>query len=64
MVRYAVRRSSNRHPETDGLTERVNNMFWQLLRYFCYYDASKWTYFLPQVEFAYKASRALGTHPL
>jgi hypothetical protein len=26
--------SSSRHPETDGLTERVNNIFWQLLRCF------------------------------
>jgi hypothetical protein len=52
--------SSSRHPETDGLKERVNNTFQQLLRCFCCYDGSDWTMLLPQVEFAYNASRALG----
>jgi putative transposase len=52
--------SSNRHPETDGLTERVNNTLQLLLRCFCCYDGSDWTTLLPQVEFAYNASRALG----
>jgi hypothetical protein len=32
--------SSSRHPETDGLTERVNNTFQQLLRCFYCYDGS------------------------
>jgi hypothetical protein len=52
--------SSNRHPETDGLTQRVNNTFQQLLRCSCCYDGSNLTNVLPQVEFAYNASRALG----
>jgi transposase InsO family protein len=52
--------SSSRHPETDGLTKRVNNTFQELLRCFCCYDGSDWTILLPQVEFAYNASRALG----
>jgi hypothetical protein len=52
--------SSSRHPKTDGLTERVNNTFQQLLRCFCCYDGYDWTTLLPQVEFAYNASRALG----
>jgi hypothetical protein len=52
--------SSNRHPETDGMTERVNNTFQQLLRCFCCHDGSDWTTLLPQVKFAYNASRALG----
>jgi transposase InsO family protein len=52
--------SSSRHPETDGLTERVNNTFPQLLRCFYCYDGSYWTTLLPQVEFAYNASRGLG----
>jgi hypothetical protein len=52
--------SSIRHPETDGLMERVDNTFHHLLRCFCCYDGSNWTYMLPQVEFAYNASRALG----
>jgi hypothetical protein len=52
--------SSNRHPETYGLTKRVNITFQQLLRCFCCYDGFDWTTLLPQVEFAYNASRALG----
>jgi hypothetical protein len=52
--------SSSRHPEIDGLTERVNNTFQQVLRCFCCYDGSDWTALLPHVEFAYNASRALG----
>jgi transposase InsO family protein len=52
--------SSSRHPKTDGLTERVNNTFQPLLRCFCCYDGSDWTTLLPQVKFAYNASRALG----
>jgi hypothetical protein len=51
--------SSSRHPETGGLTERVNSTFQQLLRCFYCYDGSDWTDFLPQVEFAYNASPAL-----
>jgi transposase InsO family protein len=52
--------SSSRHPETYGLTERVNITFQRLLRCFCCYDGSDWTILLPQVEFAYNASRPLG----
>jgi hypothetical protein len=52
--------SSSRHPEKDGLTERVNSTFQQLLHCFCCYDGYDWTTLLPQVEFAYNASRALG----
>jgi hypothetical protein len=52
--------SSNRHLETDGLTERVSTTFQELLRYLCCHDGSNWTALLPQVEFAYNASRALG----
>jgi hypothetical protein len=52
--------SSSRHSKTDRLTERVNRTFQQLLRCFCCYDGTHWTNMLPQVEFAYNASRALG----
>jgi hypothetical protein len=52
--------SSSRHLETDILTERVNNMFQQLLRCFGCYDGSNWTYILPHVDFAYNATKALG----
>jgi hypothetical protein len=52
--------SSSRHPETNGLTERVNNTFQHLLRCLCCYDGFDWTALIPQVEFVYNASRALG----
>jgi hypothetical protein len=52
--------SSNRHPETNGLTERVNNTFHQFLRCLYCYDGFDWKALLPQVEFAYNASRAPG----
>jgi hypothetical protein len=52
--------SSCRHPETDGLAERVNNTFQQLLRCFCCYDGIEWTNLLLQVEFAYNAFCGLG----
>jgi hypothetical protein len=35
--------SSSRHPETNGLTERVNNTFEQLPRCSCCYAGSDWT---------------------
>jgi hypothetical protein len=52
--------SSSRHPETYGRTERVNNTFQHLLFCFDCYDGTSWTEILPQVEFVYNASRALG----
>jgi hypothetical protein len=52
--------SSSRHLETNELTKRANSTFQQLLRCFCCNDGSNWTTLLPQVEFAYNASRALG----
>jgi hypothetical protein len=53
--------SSSRHPQADGLTGRVNSTFEQLLRCFCCYGGADWMELLPQVRFAYNASRALGT---
>jgi transposase InsO family protein len=47
--------SSSRHPEIDGMTERVNITFQRLLRCLYCYDGSDWTALLPQVEFAYNA---------
>jgi hypothetical protein len=52
--------SSTRHPETDGLTEPINITFEQLMRCFCNDNGSNWTNLLPQVEFVYNATRALG----
>jgi hypothetical protein len=56
--------SSSRHPETDGLTERVSTTFQQLLLCLCCCDGSNWIDLMHGVEFAYKASRALGIEAL
>jgi hypothetical protein len=55
-----LNKSSSRHPKTNGLTERVKSIFQHLLRCFCCYDGTDWTDLLPQEEFTYNASRALG----
>jgi hypothetical protein len=52
--------SSSRRLEADGLRERVNITFHQFLRCLCCYDGSNLTNMLPQVEFAWNATRALG----
>jgi hypothetical protein len=44
----------------DGVTERVNNTFQQLLRCFYCYDGTKSTNLLPQLEFVCNVTRALG----
>jgi hypothetical protein len=45
--------SSSRQPETNGLTERVNNTFRPILRCLCCYYGSNYTYMLPQVKCTY-----------
>jgi hypothetical protein len=54
--------SSSRHPETDGLTERVNNMFQQLLLRLCCYGGSELKNVLPQGDSncVQRPTRALG----
>jgi hypothetical protein len=52
--------SSNRHPKAGGLTERVNIIFHQLFCCFSCYDGANGADLLPQVEFVYNTSRALG----
>ncbi|KAE9015814.1 hypothetical protein PR001_g14800, partial [Phytophthora rubi] len=40
------------HPQTDGQTERVNRVLEDILRSVCAAEPTKWSVFLPQVEFA------------
>ena len=53
------------HPETDGQTERVNQVVEDILRAYCMREPSKWTRYLYLVEFAYNASfhRSIGMSP-
>ena len=48
--------SSAYHPETDGQTERVNQVMEDMLRSYCSQQPQLWIKFLPLVEFAYNSS--------
>lgn len=48
--------SSTYHPETDGQTERVNQVLEDLLRMYCMDQQYKWEEYLPLVEFAHNNS--------
>jgi len=41
------------HPQTDGQTERQNQMMEQYLRAFCHYEQDNWVELLPLAEIAY-----------
>ncbi|CEP01920.1 hypothetical protein PBRA_008863, partial [Plasmodiophora brassicae] len=45
--------SSSRHPESDGQTERVNQILEQYLRCYVSYMQDDWLQLLPMAEFAY-----------
>jgi len=41
------------HPQTDGQTERVNQILEQYIRIYCSYQQDDWASFLPSASFAY-----------
>src|SRR5262249_821029 len=41
------------HPQSDGQTERVNQVLGQYLSVFCEYQQDNWQELLPRAEFAY-----------
>ena len=41
------------HPQSDGQTERVNQVMEDMLRMYCLEQPTKWYEYLPLVEFAY-----------
>ena len=53
------------HPQTDGQTERVNQIIEDMLRAYCMREPAKWTRYLYLVEFAYNAShqRSIAMSP-
>ena len=53
------------HPETDGQTERVNQVIEDMLRSYCNQQPQLWLKYLPLVEFAYNSSfhRSLEMSP-
>ncbi|GJP51916.1 hypothetical protein CLOM_g11044 [Closterium sp. NIES-68] len=53
--------SSAYHPQTDGQTERLNQIVEQLLRTACKDDISKWDLHVPILEFAYNNATHAAT---
>ncbi|GJP58286.1 hypothetical protein CLOP_g22992 [Closterium sp. NIES-67] len=53
--------SSANHPQTDGQTERLNQIVEQLLRAACKDEISKWDLHLPVLEFAYNNATHAAT---
>ncbi|GJP70016.1 hypothetical protein CLOP_g1010 [Closterium sp. NIES-67] len=53
LLRTKLTMSSAYHPQTDGQTERLNQVVEQLLRAACKDEISKWDLHLPVLEFAY-----------
>ncbi|CAI7929472.1 unnamed protein product [Closterium sp. NIES-54] len=53
--------SSAYHPQTDGQTERLNQVVEQLLRTACKDDVSHWDTQLPTLEFAYNNASHVAT---
>lgn len=53
------------HPETDGQTERVNQILEQYLRFYVNYEQDDWVSLLPLAEFAYNntSHSATGVSP-
>jgi hypothetical protein len=48
--------SSAYHPQTDGQTERVNQIFEDMLRAYALKDNQSWDKYLPYAEFSYNNS--------
>ncbi|MCO5590471.1 hypothetical protein L7F22_044441 [Adiantum nelumboides] len=53
------------HPQSDGQTERVNQVVEDIPRAYCSREPKKWIQFLPLVEFAYNSSfhTSIGMSP-
>src|SRR5436189_6225952 len=49
------------HPQSDGQTERVNQVLEQYLRIFCDYQQNNWHELLPLAEFAYNNAKHTST---
>ncbi|GJP51014.1 hypothetical protein CLOM_g10168, partial [Closterium sp. NIES-68] len=56
LLRTKLAMSSTYHPQTDGQTERLNQIVEQLLRTACKDEISKWDLHLPVLEFAYNTT--------
>ena len=55
-------RSMTYHPQSDGHTERVNQVVEQYLRIYCDYHQENWSQLLPLTEFVYNNARHASTN--
>ncbi len=53
--------SSSDHPQSDGQTERVNQILEDMLRAYVSKKQSSWEDYLPMVEFAYNSAKHSST---
>ena len=53
--------ASTHHPQTNGLTERMNRTLIAMIRKVCNQEKGKWVEMLPLMEFAYNNSRHSAT---
>ena len=53
--------SSTDHPQSDGQTERVNQIIEDMLRAYVGAKQTKWERYLPILEFAYNNSKHTST---
>ena len=60
-VRYPWKQFFSYHPQSDGQTERVNQVLEQFLRMFCDYQQTDWSQLLPLAEFAYNNAKHSST---
>ena len=54
-------KSTAYHPQSDGQTERINQVLEQYLRIFCDYQQDDWYQLLPLAEFAYNNAQHSST---
>jgi len=60
-LKVDVRLSTAFHPQTDGQTERVNQILEQYLRCYCSYQQDDWAELLPLAEHAYNSAVSEST---
>lgn len=53
--------STSYHPQTDGQTERINQIVEQYLRFYLNYQQDNWVELLPLAQFAYNSARTSTT---
>ncbi len=61
LINVDIRLSTAFHPQTDGQTERVNQVLEQYLRSYCSYQQDDWAELLPLAEHAYNSAVSEST---